>query len=95
MKPSKEESRGFITSLFDQQGISANALFTSKQTDYDWIVDSGATDNMTGCKDIIQNFQPYPMDRGVKIADGTLASIAGVGLVHVTPTLTLFPVLCT
>ncbi|CAN1337340.1 Retrovirus-related Pol polyprotein from transposon TNT 1-94 [Linum perenne] len=48
---------------------------------------------MTGCKDIIQNLQPYSKNTGVRIADGTLAPIAGIGSVRVTKTLTLFPVL--
>ncbi|CAN1305751.1 Copia protein [Linum perenne] len=48
---------------------------------------------MTGDISIIQNLQPYPKNAGVRIADGTLAPIKGVGRVYVNSSLTLFPVL--
>ena len=58
-----------------------------------WILDSGCTKNMTGNLGIIHDIQPYPRDLGVRIVDGTLAQIKGIGRVKVTPSITLFTVI--
>ena len=48
---------------------------------------------MTGNLNLLWDIQPYPKNLGVRIADGTLAPIQGVGKVKVIPSMTLFPVL--
>ena len=48
---------------------------------------------MTGCKELIEHLKPYPRTSGVRIADGSIAPVEGIGIVRVTKDLTLCPVL--
>ncbi|CAN1239575.1 hypothetical protein LINGRAPRIM_LOCUS2415 [Linum grandiflorum] len=73
--------KGYISSLFDQQGNPYTYLSTQTRDNSVWILDSGCTDNMTGNLSVIEDLQPFPTNSGVRIADGTLAPIKGVGRV--------------
>ncbi|RVW73986.1 Retrovirus-related Pol polyprotein from transposon RE1 [Vitis vinifera] len=58
-----------------------------------WIIDSGATDHMTGSSQIFFSYKPCAGNKKIKIADGSLSAIAGKGSVFISPSLTLHNVL--
>lgn len=58
-----------------------------------WIVDSGATDHMTGCVDLFFDYKSDPRNETVKIADGTFSIVAGSGSVKIAPDFVLKNVL--
>ncbi|RVW79601.1 hypothetical protein CK203_049978 [Vitis vinifera] len=58
-----------------------------------WIIDSGATDHMTGSSQIFSSYKPCAGNKKIKIADGSLSAIAGKGSVFISPSLTLHNVL--
>ena len=59
-----------------------------------WVIDSSATDHMTTHSlQQFKNYNPCPRSRKIVIADGSLTTIALVGDVQISPTLTLKNVL--
>jgi transposase InsO family protein len=44
-----------------------------------WIIDSGASDHMTGLSSLFQTYSPCPGNKKIKIADGSFSPIAGEG----------------
>jgi hypothetical protein len=44
-----------------------------------WIIDSGASDHMTGLSSLFQTYSPCPGNKKIKIADGSVSPIAGEG----------------
>ncbi|CAL5350327.1 unnamed protein product [Camellia sinensis] len=62
-------------------------------TSLPWIIDSGASDHMSGSSDLFSAYKPSSGQDKVRIADGTVSSISGKGLVQVTPTMHLSSVL--
>ena len=58
-----------------------------------WIIDSGATDHMTNNASQFNTYTPSPGNRKVKVADGTLATLAGYGTIYLTSSLILKNVL--
>lgn len=58
-----------------------------------WVIDSSATDHMTGNPDIFFHFRSYTASSSVTIADGTTYNIAGAGVVQPTSSSTLSSVL--
>ena len=76
-----------------ERGNKSVAYFVNKRTTKPWILDSGASDHMTGDA---SNFSEFHMSTGnqtVKIADGTLSKVEGVGSVIINKDLTLTSVL--
>ena len=65
----------------------------SSHTQLPWIIDSGASDHMTGQPSVFSSYKPYSGHDKVKIADGTFSSVSGKGLVHATSSLPLSTVL--
>ena len=57
------------------------------------IVDSGASDHMTGDKSLLTDFLPCNENHLVKIADGSISKVAGFGSVTISKTLSLHFVL--
>ena len=70
--------------------LAMNAKQVSSQT---WIVDSGASDHMTGDSSVFKTFSPCVDNLNVRIADGTLSKVTGIGSVAVTKDLVLKSVL--
>ena len=70
------------------------ALFVNKRPNT-WILDSGASDHMTGNANIFSDFQSYTADEhhSVKIADGTSSNVKGLGSIRLNKNLTLDSVL--
>ena len=58
-----------------------------------WIIDSGATDHMTGCSKLFSFYSPCAGNQKIKIADGNLSVIAGKGSIVISHTLVLHDVL--
>ena len=67
-------------------GVDPNSI-------HSWIIDSGATDHMIGCYKILSSYSPCACDKKVKIADGSLLAIAGMGTIKLTSLITLLDVL--
>uniref|UniRef100_A0ACD6AQ01 Uncharacterized protein n=1 Tax=Avena sativa TaxID=4498 RepID=A0ACD6AQ01_AVESA len=68
-------------------GKGSNQMLTS------WIIDSGATNHMTGSSKFFSTYIPRSGRDRVRIADGSSAPIMGSGNITCTPTLPLSPVL--
>ena len=58
-----------------------------------WILDSGATDHMTGTSQLFSSYKPVAGNFKVKIADGSYANVAGKGPIPLSSNLTLKDVL--
>ena len=50
-----------------------------------WIVDSGTTDHMTYSSQCFSTYTPCPNNRKIIVANGSLATVAGLGDIQVTP----------
>ena len=81
------------TSLIAQQGNFLSALNCKKEVKNCWIIDSGASDHMTGCAHLFSSYVPNSGHTKVRIADGSLSPIAGIGTVKINSTLALKSVL--
>ena len=64
-----------------------------KETYSPWIVDSGASDHMTGDAKIFKTYNPCSGNFTVRIADGSLSKVTGTGSVVISENLTLHSVL--
>ncbi|KAG6503226.1 hypothetical protein ZIOFF_031949 [Zingiber officinale] len=58
-----------------------------------WILDSGATDHMTGISQYFSSYTPSAGNQKIKIAYGSFATVAGKGLVPISQSITLKDVL--
>ncbi|KAG2689059.1 hypothetical protein I3760_09G123000, partial [Carya illinoinensis] len=58
-----------------------------------WIIDSGASDHMTGDEKLFSTYNPCYKNLTVRIADGSLSKVAGTGSVRVSENITLDSVL--
>ncbi|KAG6535832.1 hypothetical protein ZIOFF_000861 [Zingiber officinale] len=66
-------NRAVITSI-----VPIGTLACTKSNDF-WILDSGATDHMTGISQYFSSYTPSAGNQKIKIADGSFATIAGKG----------------
>ena len=82
-------SSGSITesssSHLAQKGALLTALSGVTKEPEPWIIDSGATDHMTGCAKLFSSYTPRPGNVKVKIADGSLSTVAGTGSIEICP----------
>ena len=58
-----------------------------------WIIDSGATDHMTGNSSLFTTFQSHPSTSTVTLAYGSTSCVLGSRTIHPTPLITLTYVL--
>ena len=56
---------------------------------YKWVIDSGATDHMTGNFSLFSMFKPHPSTSTVTVIDGSTSCVIGLGTIHPTPLITL------
>ena len=68
-------------------------LNAAKQKGIVWIVDSGASDHMTGTANAFSSYTPYNSGQKIKIADGSLSPVAGTRTVFLSNTIKLDSVL--
>nr|CAD1835548.1 unnamed protein product [Ananas comosus var. bracteatus] len=65
------------TSNFALSGTIANALHSNNTSSHSWIIDSGASDHMTGASDHFSSYFPSSGKDKVRIADGSMSGISG------------------
>ncbi|KAE8723356.1 MORC family CW-type zinc finger protein 3 isoform 2 [Hibiscus syriacus] len=83
----------YIASSSLAQKDTYPTAFIASSKSNPWIIDSGATDHMIGNSSIFSSYFPLSGNLKVKIADGSLTSIAGKGSIIISPSLTLLNVL--
>ncbi|KAL5840582.1 hypothetical protein ACOSQ4_013190 [Xanthoceras sorbifolium] len=81
------------TGSLAHKGNFLTAFKVGKEKNQSWIVDSGASDHMTGDATRFHTFQKYTGNFSVRIADGSLSKVTGVGTVVISPDLCLKSVL--
>ena len=59
----------------------------------EWVIDSGATDHMTGNSSLFSTFQSHPSTSSVTLADGSQSCVIESGTIFPTPSLPLSSVL--
>lgn len=77
------------TSLLAQKGTFMTALSGISEVAEPWVIDSGATDHMTGCANLFCSYKPSPGNLKIKIADGSLTTVVGTGTINISPQITL------
>ncbi|KAI5418366.1 hypothetical protein KIW84_042851 [Lathyrus oleraceus] len=70
-----------------------NSAYLSVSLSHTWIVDSGASDHMTGESTLFSSYSPCAGNQKIKIVDGSFSAIAGKGSVVLSQMLTLKNVL--
>ncbi|GAB2276130.1 hypothetical protein Dimus_039173 [Dionaea muscipula] len=84
----------FVSSTtFVQSTSSAQSAAYMSASSRDWIIDSGASDHITGSLRLLHKYSTTSSYLDVRVADGSYVSIRGVGMVPLTPTLTIPSVL--
>ncbi|RVW65100.1 hypothetical protein CK203_034947 [Vitis vinifera] len=81
--PFNKEQMEMLQKLLSQvgSGSTTGVAFTANRGGMrPWIVDTGASDHMTGDAAILQNYKPSNGHSSVHIADGSKSKIAGIGL---------------
>ncbi|RVW35800.1 hypothetical protein CK203_082476 [Vitis vinifera] len=93
--PFNKEQMEMLQKLLSQVGSgSTTVAFTANRGGMKpWIVDTGASDHMTGDAAILQNYKPSNGHSSVHIADGSKSKIAGTGSIKLTKDLYLDSVL--
>ncbi|KAL6348502.1 hypothetical protein AAG906_009962 [Vitis piasezkii] len=76
-----------------QKDRFSSALTTKSATVESWIIDSGASDHMTGSHDLFTNYTLCPGTFKIQIANGSLSSVVDKGIVSISPNITLQSVL--
>ncbi|CAN1303393.1 Retrovirus-related Pol polyprotein from transposon RE2 [Linum perenne] len=79
--------------VFANRGNQISAYSVNSTQCDQWIIDSGCSDHMTGSKELLDDYQCYPKKAGVRIADGSLSPVEGIGRVRITNEIELFRVL--
>ena len=69
------------------------ALNARKHSIQSWIVDSGASDHMTGDLSVFHDDVPNFDNYTIRIADGTLSKVVGIGTVIISKDITLNSIL--
>ena len=78
-----------------QTGNYLTAALSSVKSNhsYSWIINSGATNHMTGYSSLFSSYGPCAGNKKIKITDGSLSAIAGIGSIKISSSLTLSNVL--
>jgi hypothetical protein len=91
---SRLDTSATASSSFTHTGNLATALHASATPSEDpWVIDSGASDHMTGMSPLFSSYNPCSGREKIRIADGSLSPVSGKGSVFVTPSMTLSSVL--
>lgn len=81
------------SSLMVQKGIASSYHADLPNQGEPWIIDSDASDHMTGNRNFFSSYTPCLRDRFVKIADDSFTRVMGIGSVSLSSTLHLRNVL--
>ena len=81
------------TGSLAQTGNLISALNVKQVKQWSWIVDYGASDHMMGDVSILRNYKPSNEGLIVRIVDGSLSKVVGIGSVCISNQLTLNSVL--
>ena len=73
-----------------ESGKTTTYFISSSST---WVIDSGATDHMTGNSSLFSAFQSHPSTSTVTLADGSTSCVLGSGTIHPTPLIPLTSVM--
>ncbi|KAK4253876.1 hypothetical protein QN277_010496 [Acacia crassicarpa] len=88
-----QEVVGSISETVASKFLAKKCIFLhalkASQNKQIWIVDSGASDHMTDCPQLFTTYVPCAGSQKVKIADGSLAPIAGKGSIRISEFITL------
>ena len=84
---------GTSTVTMAEQGNSFTVLGARVQDVKPWIVDSGASDHMTGDLNSYEDYKAYSGGKTVRIADGSVSPVAGIGSVIISKDIRLNSVL--
>ncbi|RVW85209.1 hypothetical protein CK203_046576 [Vitis vinifera] len=76
----EEQSKYSSTELeeLNQEDIDKLKKFLGMSLSSSWIIDSGATDHMTLSSEKFSTYIPCPSNKKITIADGSLATVAGL-----------------
>lgn len=74
---------------FTQKGEHTHALNVRTSKKGTWIIDSGASDHMSGDVDLFSYVKPYTDDIFVKITDGSITKVQGIGGIRLSDKLLL------
>lgn len=69
------------------------ALKSITQTKTPWIIDSEASNHMTDSYHLFSSYLTCASNLKVKIADGSLSTVAGKGSIQISNSITLEPIL--
>ncbi|RVW89009.1 Retrovirus-related Pol polyprotein from transposon TNT 1-94 [Vitis vinifera] len=72
-------TRSLVPEPLAHKGNFLSAFTAGKKRKKPWIVDSGASDHMTGDATIFDTYSSCPNNLTVRIADGSLSKVAGTG----------------
>ena len=95
VQTSKDLKAKLMSATSQESGEVSGSLSVGSENDLSapWIIDSGATNHMTGSSRRFLSYAPRSGKDRVKIADGSSAPIMGCGIVSCTSSLSLNPVL--
>ena len=79
----------YITTLVKSSKTNTCFILSSST----WVIDSGATDHMTGNYSLFTTFQSHPSTSIVALAYGSTSCVLRSGTIHPTPLITLTSVL--
>lgn len=69
------------------------ALHVAESSSFSWIVDSSASNHMTGDKSIFATYSPCNGHQTVRIANGTRTEVTGTRTINLSNTIILYSVL--
>lgn len=76
-----------------QRGNFLNVLHATTRAQASQIIDSSASDHITGTYHFLTTYSPGAANLQVKIADGSLPPVAGKGSIHISASIILEPIL--
>lgn len=94
LKLSEDSSSSHTSSKADSSlNVIAQGMKPHQTQSNLWIIDTGATNHMTGASNLFTSYTPSSGKDKVRVADGSMSPIIGRGTIRCTKTLSLSPVL--
>lgn len=67
--------------------VSVSTLANTDKQTSKWVIDSGATDHMSGNSRLFTDLKMYEHDQAVILADGSQSNVQGTGNINISPPL--------